>query len=129
MASTGCDGSASALSAGRPWRRLSCGADKKGSSAAAGARPADAITRCGAADGPATAAGAERRAFEARPSRACLFRLLSEPAFTMAKGQAVGLEKGHVVSKRTLAARPGARKGVRRTPGHGRGCRLPLRLL
>jgi hypothetical protein len=31
----------------------------------------------------------------------------------MAKGQAVGLEKGHVVSKRTLAARPGARKGVR----------------
>lgn len=32
----------------------------------------------------------------------------------MAKGQAVGIEKGHIVTKRTLAKRPGARKGVRR---------------
>jgi hypothetical protein len=38
----------------------------------------------------------------------------------MAKGQAVGLERGHVVSKREQAKRPAARKGVRGPPAHAR---------
>jgi hypothetical protein len=69
------------------------------------------MRQAGAAGGLALSALGEARGFGRAPPEIGLF--VDAPTPKMAKGQAVGLEKGHVVSKRTLAARPGARKGVR----------------